>query len=163
MQLKLVNLIIVLMSLVSLSSPVLAEKNEMTMAKMEAIVKGLASESEGEKGRVKFVYQNVQMFLISDPVNNRMRIFAPIAKYSDLDKAHIDAAMISNFSLALDARYGVRDGVLFSAYIHPLKELQEEQVKSAVRQVSSLAFTFGTKYTSGEMAFGVKRKEKSVL
>ena len=159
---KLINLVILASLLFSFSTTAFAEKQEMTLNQMEEIIKGIASESEGEKGRVKFVYQNVLMYLISDPVRNRMRIIAPITKYDDLDKALIDAAMISNFSLALDARYAVRDGVLFSAYIHPLKELTEEQIKSAARQVSSLAITFGTRYTSGEMAFGVKSKEKPI-
>jgi len=162
MKKKLISLIILVSLLFSFSMLAFAEENEMTLNQMETIIKGLASESEGEKGQVKFVYQNVLMYLISDPVRNRMRIIAPITKYNDLDKNLIDAAMISNFSLALDARYAVRDGILFSAYIHPLKELTEEQIKSAVRQVSSLAATFGTKYTSGEMAFGVKPKEKPI-
>ena len=159
---KLVNLVILITLLFSFSVPAFAEENEMTLNQMEAIVKELASESEGEKGRVKFVYQNVLMYLISDPIRNRMRIIAPITKYSDLDKAIVDAAMISNFSLALDARYAVREGILFSAYVHPLKELTEKQIQSAIRQVSSLAITFGNGYTSGEMVFGVKPKEKPI-
>ena len=162
MKLKLMNFGIIFLCLVSFSLSAAAEKEDMTLNKMESIVKGLASESEGGKGRVKFKYQNILMYLITDPINNRMRIIAPIANYADLDRAHIDAAMVSNFSLALDARYAVREGVLFSAYVHSLKELNEEQVVSAVRQVSTLALTFGSQYSSGEMAFGVKRKEKQI-
>lgn len=139
-----------------------AEEADMTLKRMESIVKEMASESEGEKGRIRFVHEGVTMLLVSDPVRNRMRIIAPIVSYTDLDKVHLDAVMVSNFHLALDARYAVRDGVLYSAYIHPLRELRDDQVKSAVRQVASLARTFGTKYTSGEMAFGVKRQEKPV-
>ncbi len=159
---KLINIVILVSLLFSFSTTAFAEKQEMTLNQMEEIIKGLASKSEGEKGRVQFVFQNVQMYLISDPVRNRMRIIAPITTYNELDKTLIDAVMISNFSLALDARYAVRDGILFSAYIHPLKELTEEQIKSAVRQVSSLAVTFGTKFTSGEAAFGVEPKEKPI-
>jgi len=154
--------LILLFCLITLFSAESFASEEMTLKKMEAIVKSLASESEGENGQVKFSYQNVLMYLVSDPIMNRMRIIAPIAKYADLEKVHVDAVMISNFHLALDARYAVREGVLYSAYIHPLKELTEEQVVSALRQVSNLALTFGTQYSSGEMSFGVKRPEKPI-
>lgn len=137
-----------------------AEK--MTQKRMESIVKGLATKSEGEKGRVSFYYQEILIYLISDPVYNRMRLIAPIAKYADLERKHVDAAMISNFHLALDARYAVTQGVLYSAYLHPLNELTDVQIESAVKQVATLALTFGTQYTSGELTFAGKRKEKNI-
>ena len=159
---KIKSISLVVLCLILVPSVSFSAGEEMTLKRMESIVKEMATESEGKNGQVKFMFQNLEMLLVSDPVRNRMRIIAPIARYADLEKIHIDAAMASNFHLALDARYAVRGGVLYSAYIHPLKELTEEQVKSAVRQVSNLALTFGTQYTSGEMTFGLKKKEKPI-
>lgn len=162
MKIKSISLSLVLLCLVFSHSISFSAEEDMTLKKMESIVKEMSTESEGENGQVKFVFKNVTMLLVSDAVRNRMRIIAPIANYADLDRIQIDAAMISNFHLALDARYAVREGVLYSVFIHPLKELTEEQVKSAMRQVSNLALTFGTQYSSGEMTFGLKREEKPV-
>ena len=44
--------------------------------------------------------------------------------------------------------------MLYAAFIHPLGPLTEAELVSAVRQVSSLASSFGTGYTSGELVFG---------
>ncbi len=160
MKLKISAIFIVVMIMFLSSASHAAEK--MTQKRMESIVKGLATKSEGQKGRVSFYYQEVLIYLISDPIHNRMRLIAPIAKYADLERAHVDAAMISNFHLSLDARYAVTQGILYSAYLHPLKELTELQLESAVKQVANLALTFGTQYSSGELNFGGKSKGKPV-
>lgn len=159
---KIIIRIILFAIVIASPSSVAYAAEKMTQKRMESIVKGIATKSEGEKGRVSFYYQEVLIYLISDPVHNRMRLIAPIAKYADLERQHVDAAMISNFHLALDARYAVTKGVLYSAYLHPLKELTEAQIESAVKQVASLALTFGTQYSSGELTFGGKRKEKQI-
>ena len=71
--------------------------------------------------------------------------------------------MVSNFHLALDARYAIAKGVLYAAYIHPLKELTEQQLQSAVIQVSTLRLTFGTTYTSGALTFGADNKNEEEI
>lgn len=60
----------------------------------------------------------------------------------------------ANFHSALDARYATSDGVLYAAFIHPLSPLTEAEVRSAVAQVASLVRSFGTTYSSGELAYG---------
>lgn len=126
----------------------------MNQELMEAIVKGLATESKGEQGVVEFLYGDVQMYLVSDVNNDRMRIIAPIVEYNKLSLEHVDAMLESNFHQSLDARYAVSDGVLYSAYIHPLSALSKKQIESAVFQVANLALSFGTDYTSGTLQFG---------
>jgi hypothetical protein len=134
----------------------------MTQKEMESIFKGMGTDAEGEGGSVGITFKEVRVFLVSDPIHNRMRLLVPIAKYEDLNKAQVDAAMISNFHLALDARYAVSKGVLYSAFLHPLEELNKKQIQSAVRQVASLAITFGTTFSSGELSFGLEQKKKPV-
>ena len=121
---------------------------------MEQIVKGMAQDSSGENGVVEFNFRNVKMYLVSDVKHNRMRIIAPIADYTKLERQHIDAVLQSNFHKALDARYAVSEGVLYSAYIHSMKELTKAQIESAVSQVANLALSFGGTYSSGELTYG---------
>lgn len=129
----------------------------MNQSLMEKTIKNMALKSEGEKGFVKFNYSNTKMYLISDIKHNRMRIIAPIVEYKKLSLQHLDAILESNFHKSLDARYAVSKGVLYSAFIHPLSELSEAQIKSAVQQVANLALSFGKEYSSGMLTYGGKR------
>ncbi len=94
------------------------------------------------------------MYLISDVAHDRMRIISTITEYKDVTKEQLDAMMVSNFHTAIDARYGVSHGILYSAYIHPLSSLSEEQIKSAVTQVANLTLSFGSEYSSGLLRYG---------
>lgn len=126
----------------------------MNQESMEKIVKDLALEYEGGKGVVEFSFSNVKMYLISDIKHNRMRIIAPIIDYKKLSRQHLRSVLESNFHKSLDARYAVSEDVLYSAYIHPLSELSESQIKSAVQQVANLALSFGKEYSSGMLTYG---------
>ncbi len=128
----------------------------MNQASLEKIIKGMALSSIGENGVVEFSYNNVKMYLISDIKHDRMRIISPVAEYKKLTRQHLDATLESNFHKSLDARYAVSDGVLYSAFIHPLSELSETQIKSAVQQVANLAASFGEEYSSGLLTYGGK-------
>lgn len=126
----------------------------MDQALMEQIVKSMAPDANGEPGAVAFSYQKVRMLLVSDVKHDRMRIIAPVADYAQVTRQQLDAMLVSNFHASLDARYGVREGVLYAAYIHPLSDLSERQIRSGVAQVANLALTFGTDYTSGMLSYG---------
>ncbi len=143
---------ILFISLLVLASAALADHG-MSQAALERIIKAMADSSRGERGVVEFDFNNVRMYVISDRQHNRMRIVAPVAEYAKLTREELDAILVSNYHKSLDARYAVSEGVLYSAYIHPLAELNEGQVRSAVRQVSNLALSFGTDYSSGELSF----------
>lgn len=126
----------------------------MTQKYMESIVKEMAIKSTGSKGYVEFTYNTVQMYLISDVKHNRMRIITPIQEYKKLSVEQIDAIMEANFHAALDARYAVSKGILYSAFIHPLSDLNELQLQAGIKQVSNLFLTFGTQYSSGTLKYG---------
>jgi hypothetical protein len=136
-----------------------ASSEPMNQGLMQEIVKAMAEESNGEGGFLEFLYQGSVMYLISDARADRMRIISPIAEYADLPKEYIDNAMVSNFHSALDARYAVSDGVLYSVYVHPMSKLDKEQLQLAVYQVFSLKMTFGTEYSSGLMNYGGESAE----
>ena len=94
--------------------------------------------------------------MISDTAANRMRLASAVVNASDMSDEQIISSLVSNYHLALDARYAIGNGVLFSTYIHPMAELTKTQLLSAIRQVSTLNKTFGTSYTSGELSFAVQ-------
>lgn len=144
--------LLLLTSLLLLANAALADHG-MSQASLERIIKAMADTSRGEQGAVEFDFNNVRMYVISDVKHNRMRIVAPVAEYAKLTREQRDAVLVSNYHKSLDARYAVSEGVLYSAYIHPLAELNEGQIRSAVRQVSNLALSFGTDYSSGELTF----------
>ena len=138
------------------------EEHGMTQNHMEEYVRELASESDGQAGNLIFIYNSIQMQLISDVSHNRMRIVAPIGAVDDVDQEQLYAMMISNYHLALDARYAFGNGILYSVFIHPLYELSEDQIHSAVRQVAGLVATFGKDYTSGELSFGTQQRGQEI-
>ena len=48
----------------------------------------------------------------------------------------------------------ISEGMLYSAYIHPLSPLTDDEVLSAIAQVAKANITFGTEYSSGALVFG---------
>ena len=153
------------LGLMALSTSTFAQSNEeleggMTQSKMALIIAEMVGEYQGTENNLQFVHNEVVMALVSDAKNNRMRIIAPIMKVENLLDDHLKAAMVSNFHLALDARYAIGNGILYATYIHPLEELTEKQLQSAVRQVSNLKLTFGSTYTSGELQYGGRNQQE---
>lgn len=136
-------------------------RHDMSTAKLMDIIKQAGSNVEQQSnGSISFTFNDAQLIAVTAEPVNRMRIIAPIIAATDLTQEQMAAILVSNYHLALDARYAVGDGVLYSVFIHPLKELSTEQVLSAIRQVANLRNTFGTSYTSGEMSFGAQRQER---
>ena len=82
-----------------------------------------------------------------------MRIISPIVEAHEVSDEKLRKCMEANFHSALDARYAIGDNVLWAAFIHPLRELETNQIVSAVSQVYSCAKTFGTTYSSGTLSF----------
>ena len=132
---------------------------QMTQAQMVEIIKELVEETEGPDNSLSFNYEGISITLVSDVNANRMRLVAAVIGVDQLNEEQIMATLVSNYHLALDARYAIGGNVLYSTYIHPLSPLTKEQLLSGVRQVANLIKTFGSSYTSGEMSFGVQTQE----
>lgn len=126
----------------------------MTQDEMEKIVSSHVDVEEQSKGRVIFTYKKIKMALLSDTMHNRMRIIAPITEYSELTSKQKDTIMEANFHKTLDARYASSNGILYSAFIHPMSSLSKTELENSLKQVATLAATFGTSYSSGELSFG---------
>jgi uncharacterized protein YdbL (DUF1318 family) len=73
-----------IIALMLLSSWAFTEASAMTQEEMEKAVIGIVEIEEAKKGYVVFEHKNVKMALVSDVNHDRMRIIAPITKYSEI-------------------------------------------------------------------------------
>ena len=127
----------------------------MTLERLGALVEAIDGEAEAVDGRMwRFTVADLPVTVIADPVHDRMRVVVPIAEAEKLGKEILLRMMQANFDTALDARYSIARGVLWSAYIHPLAGLSDEAFLSGVGQTVNLARTFGTTFFSGGLTFG---------
>ncbi|MEL6581993.1 MAG: type III secretion system chaperone [Cyanobacteria bacterium J06621_12] len=125
----------------------------MDIERLDAILQEQIGDISGQPGRWRFSLNDLSILVLADPNADRMRIFTPVADAAELPPEQMRRMMLANFHTALDARYAIADGIIVSTFIHPLSTLQEQDLLSALNQVSSLATTFGSSYTSGKMLF----------
>ncbi len=105
---------------------------------------------------VQFVFYNVTIVLVFDANADRMRLIAPIIEVDKLEDNMLMQAMEANFHSALDARYAISNGMVWSAFVHPMSELSDAFFRIAINQVAVAHLTFGNQYTSGALVFGGK-------
>jgi hypothetical protein len=133
-------------------SPTQAE--EMNNLRLQELIEGIGDDVEGRPGHWQFTLQEFPTTVITDEKADRMRIIVPVAAISEVDSERLLRLMQANFDSALDARYSVARGVLWSAFIHPLSTLSEQQFVDGLAQTVNLAATYGTTYSSGALIFG---------
>lgn len=126
----------------------------MNNLRLQALINRFAEDVEGRPGFWEFPVHGYQVTVITDEQANRMRIIVPVAKAGDIDNEQMKRMMQANFDSALDARYSIARGILWSAFIHPLSELSERQFIDGLAQTVNLAGTFGSSYSSGALIFG---------
>lgn len=127
----------------------------MTGKGLEEIIREFSDgEAVASNNVIEFRYSGLILYCIYDEDHNRMRIISRIKNYFEVTEEEKDRMMVSNFHSALDARYGVSNGELYSAYIHPLNSLKKADVVSGIYQVASLHLSFGVEYSSGLLSFG---------
>ena len=89
-----------------------------------------------------------------------MRIVSPVTAVDTLTAEQVQRMMVANFHSALDARYAVTDRSVVSVFVHPLASLQQNDFRSALRQVVSLADTFGSSYSSQALEFNINNQRR---
>ena len=130
------------------------KSDKMTPQRIISIIGDRCEITQRDGNVVQFDLQGLDLTLVYDEHADRMRIISPICQRTECDAGTIDKAMEANFHSALDARYGVSNGVVWSAFIHPMSSLTEELLKSAIQQVAVARATFGDEFTSGLLKFG---------
>lgn len=126
----------------------------MTQTAMELLFAEEVDAILGPSGAIQTKVDGINVYLISDPVHDRMRIIAPIALLNKLDPRFLEVMLEANFSRTLDARYSTSEGVVYATFMHPLSSLTPELLKSSLAQVLNLAKTFGTRFSSGVLEWG---------
>lgn len=132
----------------------------MNNDKLQEIYTAASDSIQGQAGGWQFYIKNIPIMSITDTNHNRMRIISPIMDSNAVSDELLKASLVANFHTALDVKYAVSDGVLWSVFIHPLKELSDEQVKDAVSQVYFANVNFGTTFASTSLSFPGNIKEK---
>ena len=130
-------------------------EGSMTLARMDTIIRRLDDKAKAPRpGSWQFTISDRPVIIVTDQLNNRMRIISPVSKAEGMPPELMKRLMQANFDTALDARYAIARGVIWATFIHPLRALHDRQFISAIGQTVNLAITFGTTFSSGEMSFG---------
>ena len=125
----------------------------MDNQRLGELIKRIDDKVKGKPGYWEFIVEGQTIHVITDEKADRMRIIAPIVKSEEVDKPQLYRLMQANFDSALDARYAIAKGVIWSAYIHPLSPLTDREFLTAVGQVVNLVSTYGTSFSSGALIF----------
>ena len=152
-------IVVILLSIVSYS----INSQEMTNADLEKIFYVVSDSLRGEKGNWQFMINGRVIACITDEKHNRMRILTPIVEQKELSSEDKSKLLEANFHSALDARYAISEGVVWSIFIHPLQELSKDEVLNAIYQVFSAAETYGDTYSSSSLTFPKPKKEEKEI
>ena len=126
----------------------------MNNARLDSLIREHGTVDEGQPGYWKFEYRERAVLTLTDEARDRMRIITPVAEVTDLSEEIWLLALTANFDRALDARYAINGDYLWSAFIHPLGSLTDEQFVDGLQQVTTLADNFGTTFASSSLIFG---------
>ncbi len=140
-----------------------AAAQDMTPQTLERLITQVADTSDTQGNSIRFVYKETFLICVYDENANRMRIITPIIERNKLEEDELLNAMVANFHSALDVKYALSDEIIWSVFIHPLRELEEHQILDAIDQVYTASATFGTSYSSTDLVFpGNTKKIDSV-
>ena len=126
----------------------------MTYERLGRIIFALDPEAQPRGDMFEMRVGGQMAIVVTDRLADRMRVMVPIREAQGLSEADLRRMMQANFDTALDARYAVANGILWSAYIHPLSPLEKDQFISGLVQTVTAAETYGTFYTGGSVQFG---------
>ena len=125
-----------------------------TTSPMDRILRAMGLQVERGGGVWSFEYLETPVLIITDSKANRMRVMSPVIRAEEVTADQWAAILVANFHTALDARYAVSSGTVYSLFLHPLGSLTDAELRSAIGQVVVLSTTFGSTYTSSGIAFG---------
>jgi len=127
--------------------------SKMSNQRLDVLIKRLDKNAEGKPGYWSFMVNDQKISVITDERADRMRILVPIIKSEELKPQQLTRLMQANFDSTLDARYAIAKGILWSAFIHPLSSLTDEEFLVGLGQVINLTVSYGGSYSSGLLIF----------
>ncbi|MGF1605926.1 MAG: hypothetical protein ACFB22_06265 [Rhodothalassiaceae bacterium] len=126
----------------------------MTVERLALILTSVAEDVRREGNVFDVLLEGRRLQVITDPAADRMRILVAITPAADLSAALLERLLQANFDTALDARYAIARGIVWSTFIHPLSPLTDDQLFSGLAQTLIAAETYGSTFTSGALSFG---------
>lgn len=145
---------LLVMSMFAHSEEAGRERGKMTLDHMGEIVQRIAPDAKRQNGSWRFNIEGYQVSIFTDVKADRMRIIVPVESVENISSERLYRLMQANFDSALDVRYSIAQKILWSAFIHPLGSLGDEEFISGLGQAINLAETYGTVYSSGALVFG---------
>ena len=130
-----------------------SDQGIMTIERMHEIIQRIDPEFTGSPGQWQVRIKNVSARIYTDLNADRMRIIVPIRKSDELSQQELYRVMQANFDTALDARYAIAQGVLWSTFIHQLSTLDDKSFLSGLGQTINIVMTYGKSYSSGVFTF----------
>ena len=125
----------------------------MDNLRLQSLIEQFDQDYQGQPGSWKFQIDDTIAAVLTDEQADRMRIMVQVTLADNLEKDLLYRMLQANFDTALDARYAIANGRVFSTFIHPLSELSDRQFISGVAQTVALANSFGDNYSSGVLRF----------
>lgn len=147
-------------SLFTLLNSSVVSAQEMSPEKLMELISQVSDTLQANGNQVQFFYKQRALICVYDENANRMRIISPIAETKELEEEQLLNALVANFHSALDVKYALSDEIMWSVFIHPLRELSENQVLDAIEQVYAASATFGSSYSSTTLVFPGNTKKK---
>lgn len=138
----------------------LATDEKMSLERLDELLRKVDENMLRQNSTWQIHFGERALLVITDEKADRMRIMAPIAEAGILNEDLMLRILQANFDSALDARYAVAKGLIWSTFIHPLAALQDDELISAIFQVSTAADNFGTSFSSGMFIYGGGDSEK---
>lgn len=138
----------------SSKAPERSDELPMSLERMEDILLALDPDTQANGSKFLLIIEDVQLFVFTDTRNNRMRVMTPVRTQQGITPNEMTRMMQANFDSALDARYAIAQDMLWGVFVHPLAQLQKNQLISGIGQVVNLARTYGTIYSGGALSFG---------
>ena len=126
----------------------------MDLDRLHKLILRVDPEAVRQDNQWRLTLREFPLQVIVDPQANRMRAMTPVAKSDQTPKAVLYRMLQADFDAALDARYAIGHGYIWSTFIHPLSSLHSEDFMSALGQVVIAAETFGSTFSSGALVFG---------
>lgn len=127
---------------------------EAALHRLDTAIREMGEEVEQQGSAWQFDIGESPVICVADPHADRMRFMVPIVEVRHLPEGTFEVLLEANFHSALDARYAISDGIVYAVFLRPLATLGLDEARSGLHQCTELRRTFGTTFSSTELAFG---------